>query len=48
MSIGTTLRNAEKLANLMAKPDDQKTFEQMAHTWEKLANDRERDLQPDD
>jgi hypothetical protein len=43
--------NAEecrKLAKLMSRPDDRKTLEQMALTWEKLAKDRERELQTDD
>jgi hypothetical protein len=37
-----------KLAKLMARPDDRKALEQMALTWEKLAKDRELDLQTDD
>jgi hypothetical protein len=44
-------KNAEecrKLANLMSRPDDRKALEQMALTWEKLAKDRERELQTDD
>lgn len=37
-----------KLAKLMAKPDDKGTLEQMAQTWEKLAVEREYQLQSED
>ena len=37
-----------KLAKLMPKPDDRETLERMAQTWEKLAEDHERDLEGPD
>jgi hypothetical protein len=43
--------NAEecrKLAQQLSKPDDRKALEMMASAWDRLAAQREHDLQPDD
>lgn len=36
-----------KLARLMTKPEDKKALERMAQTWERLAQQRKLDLEPE-
>jgi hypothetical protein len=39
-------KECRKLAKHLSKPDDRKALEMMALTWERLAKQRERDLEP--
>jgi hypothetical protein len=48
MNTKTTLRNVGSWQKLLSKSDDKNVLEAMARSWERIAAQRERDLQPDE